>query len=119
MGLSCGCYDDGEADWYADAPNDFTKSPLGRRKRCCSCKKLIPTEAVCIRFRRWRHPSNFIEERIFRYDGEVKLAPYWMCETCGDLYFSLVELEFCVDITENMHDLVREYAEMQREARRP
>ena len=35
-----------------------------------------------------------------------------MCETCIDLYFSLEDLGFCFYLGDNMHDLVKDYADI-------
>ena len=34
-----------------------------------------------------------------------------MCETCSDLYFSLLELGFCINLGDDMSELVKDYAE--------
>lgn len=114
MGLTCECGED-SYDWYFYPPEDYTKAPIGRRHRCCSCNELIGIGATCLRFKRYRWPRPGIEERIYGDGSEVPLGPYWMCEECGDLYWSLDELGYCVPIEENLHQLVEDYAAMQRE----
>ena len=112
MPLSCGC--DGEDfEWFFYTPEDYTKfSMTGRRKRC-SCGDLIDHGAVCVEFKCFRNPSNDIEERIYGDGGEIHMASEWLCERCGDLYFSFVELGYeCVTPEENMMELSKEYAEL-------
>jgi hypothetical protein len=55
------------------------------------------------------YPS--IKEKIYGEGNEVPMTPKWMCERCGDLYFSLTELGFCVSLDDDMRELVKEYAE--------
>lgn len=44
------------------------------------------------------------------------MAPWFMCEECGDLFWSLNELGFCIYLgRDSMRDLAREYAEMTNE----
>jgi hypothetical protein len=45
-------------------------------------------------------------------DNEIPLADKYMCEECGDLYYSLEALGFCLTLGTNMHDLVQEYHEV-------
>lgn len=115
MGLACGC----DNDWYPD-PGDWFFSggtnkyvPLStkRRKRCCSCKELINVGALAIQHPRSRVPDDDIEINIYGDDGEIPIAPDWMCERCSDLYLSLDELGYCVSPRDDMRDLVKEYAE--------
>ena len=66
---------------------------------------------------RYRSPSercNYIEEAI--YGDEVPLAPWFLCETCGDLALSLDELGFCFDLGgDSLKDQIKEYREIERE----
>lgn len=111
MGLSCDC--DGDVDWYYCTPDDYTSLAASKRKRCCSCNILIDVGATTVKFDRWRHPNSEIEERIYDEGGEVELANWYMCEECGDLYFSIVELGFCIQLGEDkMKEVVKEYAEI-------
>jgi hypothetical protein len=112
MGLSCSC-PDGDFDYYYEQPEDFTVLPTSKRKRCCSCKTLIDKNATVLQFNRFRYPKpDSIEERIEGEGCEIYIAPFWMCESCGDQYMNLTALKFCVDPTENMVELVKEYAEV-------
>lgn len=112
MSLSCACDYDGEG-WSYLGPDGYTVFDLKRRKRCCSCRQLIEHNAIAVRFERLRSPVTDIEEKICGTD--VYLADWWMCERCGDLYFSLEELGYCVAIgDQSMLELVAEYADEHR-----
>ena len=118
MPLSCFCDFDPCADgaWFFHAPDDYQTLDRSRAVRCASCKALIKPGDTTIQFTRWRGVTSDIEARIYGDDGEVPLGPMFHCEPCADLYFSLSELGYeCVAPDENMHELVQEYAEMQRE----
>lgn len=109
MGLSCSCNDGDDERMFYFCPNDYIKFQRARRVRCCSCKELIDVGAICTKFQRYRSPLYDIEQRI--YGDEVELSEKFMCETCSDLYFSLDELGFCYNLGDNVHKLVKEYAE--------
>lgn len=113
MPLSCTCYDNDDADWYWWKPDDFSKFNASKRKRCCSCNALISIGDDCLEFTRTRLPKNDIEERIYG-DGieAVPLSPWYMCESCGEQYLNLTEYGYCVDINDNMHDLLAEHRNM-------
>ena len=56
-------------------------------------------------------PYTDIELSIYGEDGEIPLAPFYFCEICADLYFSLFELGFeCLGPGEDMREMVKEYA---------
>ena len=107
MSLSCDC--GGDYDWYYEPyePEDYTTLQTKRRRRCCSCNVLIDIGAICLRFYCHRPPRHDIEEGI--YGDEVPMADKYLCEECSDLYFSFTELGFCINLGENMLDLVQEY----------
>ena len=107
MGLTCYCGDD--YDWYYTGPEDFSTLATKRARRCCSCKAKIPVGGECARFERFRCAENDIEERI--WGDSVQLADRFMCEACAGLYFSLEELGFCINLGDNMRELVRDYAD--------
>lgn len=112
MPLSCGCPDDGDSDWWWFAPEDYTTLATSRGKRCKSCNALVPVGAVVARFNRERVPVSDIEERI--HGDAISRAPWYLCERCADLYFSLEELGFCVSPEDDMRELVKEYAALRR-----
>lgn len=112
MSLSCSCNEDYDFAWYYWPANDFTTLMTSKRKRCKSCNKLIDIENICLEFKRFRYPKNEIEERIYGCDDiEIPLASFYHCEDCGEQYLNLSELKFCVNIADNMFDLLKEYQE--------
>lgn len=110
MSLTCEC-DDWDGDgWYYHGPYEGNYKPC-RGKRCCSCGSMVRTGDTCVTFPRYRGPASEIEERI--YGEEVPLASWVMCETCGDLFWSLDALGFCISIgADSMRELTRQYAEI-------
>lgn len=104
--LSCSCdYEDD--NWYYYHPSNFTIFRWKRRKRCCSCNKLICTNSICVEFNRYRQSKCVIEEKI--HGGEISLASYFMCEKCGEIYFNLSELNYCIYLGDDMRQLLSEY----------
>lgn len=113
MPLSCTCYDNDDAPWYWWNPDDFAKLKSSKRKRCCSCNSMIDVGSECLEFTRTRRAKNEIEERIYGDDIEaVPLASWYMCESCGEQFLNLTEYGYCVDINDNMHDLLKEHREL-------
>lgn len=118
MSLTCECPydDDGDAAWYWWAPKDYSLLETKRSRRCSSCGTLIKPGATVLRFRRAREPRNEIEENIYGEGPEaVPLAPRHLCECCGDIYYNLTELEFCLGPDDNMPDMLADYVEMQKQ----
>jgi len=116
MGLSCSCNEwDGEgAAWIPD--DDYSIMPVRQKRcRCESCGNQINNWSIVLKFFRLRNPVSYVEENIYGEDGEVWLAPWYLCEECADLYFSLDELGYCANPYDSMHELVMEYAEMVQE----
>jgi hypothetical protein len=109
MPLTCSC-DDGDSDEWWYQPADYTTLDTSQRKRCKSCGTLIDRGAIVARFERSRSTRDDVECAIYGDAGQIPLAAWYHCETCADLYFSLVELGYCVGPDESMRDLVREYA---------
>ncbi len=107
MSLACEC--DMDCDWYYTAPKDFTELTTSKRQRCCSCRNLIDVGAISLTFESWRNPRDEIEKRIYGEDGEVPMANKYMCESCGDIYFNLTALDFCVNLGDSMKYLMIEY----------
>lgn len=117
MSLSCDC----DIDWSPEPgdlswcdPGDFTKLKTKKRRRCKSCKSLINVGSDVAKFERYRTPSHVIDIVIYGEDGEIPLAPHYLCDECAGLYFSLKDLGYCMHYADNMRDLVAEYANMQR-----
>jgi hypothetical protein len=129
MGLSCSCggWDgDGwyyivktkllsETPFYRDRKAVFDQEfffPLGtkRGRKCKSCGSMIKVGENCIEFERYiSTEGDEIKERI--HGDEMQIASWFHCERCGEQYLNLEELGYCVDITENMFDLLAEYRE--------
>lgn len=109
MTLSCAC-DFDEDGWWYEAPDDFSVFPQGRRKRCCSCHKLIDAGTQCVEFPRVRYAATDIEERI--YGDTVVLASWYMCEWCGEMYFNLEALGYCHWLGDSIKENLEEYWEL-------
>ena len=105
MSLSCSCYTDG--DWWYFGPDDFSILKTSRRKRCCSCKELINIGACCTEFQRGREPLSYVEERI--WGDEVQIADWYMCGKCSEIYFNLLELNYCLYLGDSMQENLEEY----------
>lgn len=113
MPISCH-YDD-----YTDEPGPFydmdcdtpyINAPvLQRRKRCVSCKEFIKPGSLCTKHPRWTFPRTEVELFIFGEDGEIPLAPDWLCEECSDLFFSFLEKGFAVFPCEDQRDNLIHY----------
>jgi len=52
--LSCTCWEYESAEWFFFDPDDFSKLDTDKRKRCCSCKKLIDIGSDVLKFTRER-----------------------------------------------------------------
>lgn len=108
MGLSCECDYDGDGWFYID--HHETTLRTKRSRRCCSCRTLIKPGSVVVEFPRIKTDE---------LGDEVCLAPYFMCEPCGDLFWTLESLGFCMTIgDESMQSKVREYNEIYQPPRR-
>lgn len=117
MGLTCGCDFDPEPGMtFAYTPDKHETLDTTRRQRCMSCNNLIDIGATAARIKRYKVAETEIEYKI--YGEEVPLADKWFCEECADLCFSLVELGYCVNPHDNMHELVADYAEIQADAKK-
>lgn len=117
MSLSCFCEYQGEpGDVLWDRPLDYSVTRILHARRCASCQSVILNGDTVAAFYRYKVPESDIELKIYGETDEAgpKRATHYHCERCGDLYFSLVELGYCVDIYNDMRELVREYAEMNR-----
>ena len=99
MSLSCFCNDDYEFFYFPPMDYDTADKHL----KCCSCFNRIPAGATIVTFELVTYDDNGEEQY-----GENE----YMCEVCADLYFSLEELGFCINLGDNMRELVEEYAEM-------
>lgn len=113
MGLSCSCdYDPEPGDTLYYGPKDYTTLATKRSRKCKSCGERIPVGAVCAEVPRAKIPESNVEVRIYGEDGEIPLAPCYLCERCADLCFSLEELGYCPSPWEDQRELVADYADM-------
>jgi len=125
MSLSCEC-DTDDCAWYFIGPEDAAENggyaPLAtkRSRKCCSCKARIAVGDLSVRFTRFKYAEwGTVEANIYGEGGEVPLAEWYMCERCGDLYLSITELGYCIDLgRDDMREIVKEYAEMAAHAAR-
>ena len=100
MSLSCECNaDDYEYNYLP--PEDYDTA--AQASRCVSCLARIHAGATIATFELVTYDDNGEEQY-----GETE----HMCEVCADLYFSLEELGFCINLGDDMRELVEEYAEM-------
>lgn len=111
MSLSCHC--DGDYEWYYTPADTYAPLATKRSRKCCSCGNRINVGDISVMFQRFYYAEwGTVAAKIHGEGSEVYMAPHYMCERCGDLYYSLDELGFCININDDMRDLVREYAEM-------
>ena len=96
MSLSCDCSDD--YDFYYEPPNDY--KTIDKDKKCCSCKQEIKAGELLLEFNYFEIDED-LEEEYRRSD--------FMCEKCGDIYLSLEELGFCINLGYSMEALLNEY----------
>lgn len=111
MSLSCDCGIDFDVDysWCYQRNTEFTPFCRKRRRKCASCRQLIEIGADCLTFTRHRHPVTEIEARIYGDGPDVPLADWYYCEHCGELYVMLTDLGFCMELSDNMNDLLLLY----------
>ena len=117
MSLTCECgdYDPEPGDVYVSAVRGYTTLATKRSRKCCSCDERIAVGDLCCEVSRCKVPEYDVERSIWGDDGEVPMAPMFLCERCADLYFSLEELGFCVNPWQDQRELVADYAEMKKE----
>lgn len=113
MGLTCNCEWDpepGSVCWEIPAKHTTLKSKQSRK--CCSCGERIEVGDCVAAFERFKVPEYDIEIAIYgegEWQGPSR-ATWYHCERCADLMFSLSELGFCIDLYDDMRQLVKEYA---------
>jgi hypothetical protein len=119
-------YDYDPGDWCCDLnrPDEYDFEPLQtrRRVRCCSCNKLIDIGSLCIRHPRHRYPYDSIEsqikcgcdiEGVFCDPPSIRIADYFQCERCGEIWLNLQALGFeCLSPNEDMEESLAEYHEL-------
>ena len=101
MPLTCECSDD--YDWFYNSPTEFSILQTINRRKCKSCKQFIEIGAVCLEFFTFCFDENGDE----RYK-----ARQYLCEKCGEIFVSLEDLGFCMELGEDVRDLLKEYHEV-------
>lgn len=112
MPLTCSCdFEPEPGDWYYSGSKDYMPFPDRRRTRCNNpaCGKLISPDDVVSRFSRVKCPYTEAECKIYGEDGEIPLAPHWLCEECADLYWSISDLGFCASPCEDLKQLAKDW----------
>jgi len=111
MPLSCSCdYDWEPGQRISYGGDDFEPLQTSKRKRCQSRKELINIGDLAVKFDICKVTEHEIEIKIYGEDGEVPMAPRYLCEKCGEIYHNLVSVGFvCVWPGENMRELLDEY----------
>jgi hypothetical protein len=110
MSLSCDCgYDYDDPDWWYSSTLKFSTLATKRGRKCCSCGAPIKPGDDMVEFTRWRGPKDDIEERIYGECGEISLASWHMCETCGGLAMAVEESGMCFSIGENIKTQIADY----------
>jgi len=115
MGLTCENENYEEHAWFYRQPTDFTVLSTKRGRNCCSCLRFITVRQPVLAFTCKRPSRSEFEFKFYGYKEEaVPMATRYMCEKCGDLALNLNELGYCTPPGEDMRQLVKEYAEMQK-----
>ncbi len=113
MGLTCycECNEENAAWWYSHSAPAVLQTL--RPRRCKSCNELLHPACeglagvTVLPFARWRGPHNEVEERI--HGDEVPLAPWYLCSGCYPIYLALDQAGVCVQLGENMEELLNEF----------
>ncbi len=118
--LSCDCDYGDDVEWWFDDSGEVAPLATKRMRRCCSCKDRIAVGEDCKPFIRWRNISDYSDHevlvRIYGEGGEYPLPTWYLCDRCAGLYESLDDLGFCGLLGQDLREMCREYAEMQRDA---
>lgn len=100
-------YDGDNFDWWWYSPDDEVPLATKRSRKCCSCGRKINVGDMARRVRRYRSATEW--ESIRGLGDEVQIADWYLCETCGDLAYSLAELGFCYTLDESLQQQIDEY----------
>jgi hypothetical protein len=106
MSLYCPV-DEGSCDWYWILRDELAPLATKRSRKCCSCGERIAVGNPARTVKRHRPATDWEECRGF--GDEIALAPWYLCETCGDLADSVHELGFCFNLGENIKAQIAEY----------
>jgi len=127
MSLSCDCdyeYEFSPGEWDYEYKDNLYLIPLTttRRKRCCSCNKLIDIGSICNKYPRSRYPYSDIEARIttgrnledcFNDEATTPIACHYHCKRCAEIWLNLTEIGYeCLFPNENMEESLKEYHEL-------
>lgn len=107
MGLSCGCPDWYEAEWYYQEPSDFTALNTLRGRRCRSCGSCVQPGSEVLEFTRFREAKLGYEEN--KFGDTVDLASHYLCYRCGEIFLNLSAYGYCVYYDDDMRELLREH----------
>ena len=125
--LSCSCdydYNYEPGDWYFDGPlaPEFITLNFKRRKRCCSCGKLISLKSLCLEHSRVRYPHSDTESWIVtgRHlddslddEASIRIASYYQCEQCAEIYLNLTDIGYeCLNPCDDMCEALKEYHDL-------
>ena len=94
MPLSCECDDD--YDEFYIPPSEYTV--FSEAFSCASCCE--KSRGLGIEFKNYKINDD---------DEEIPLSSSFFCERCADIYFSLNELGFCIELPSSMLELLEEY----------
>ena len=97
--LTCLC--DDTPEFYYDDPKDFTVLDAERYK-CDSCTKVIRKGNTCLTFTCWSVAED-------EWEDDEQITPRTVCEKCGEIYFNLSALGYCMVLGENWKDTLKEY----------
>ncbi len=118
--LACDCDYGDDCEWWHDGGGEVKPLATKRMRRCCSCKDRIAVGDDCMPFARWRTVKDYSDPevlvRIYGEGGEIALPTWYLCDRCAGLYESLDGLGFCNLLGQDMREVCREYADMQRDA---
>lgn len=121
-GLTCSTEDwepePGMKCW--DWPSDYMPMPqFKRRRRCCSCGKLLNPGETVISWECEKIPNTDVEVAIYGEEGAVPLATRYACERCADIGLSLMELGYSFAPGDNAQGLLAEYQAMSPSNKKP
>lgn len=112
MSLTCDCdYDPEPGAVMWEWSSDYSTLNTIRTRKCCSCGEVIQPGDLVAAFDRYKVPDCQAEWNIYGEDewqGPSR-ATWYHCEPYADQMFNLQALGFCLSISDNMQDLLKEY----------
>ena len=90
MGLACDCSDDYDS-YYMDSTD---KNPAKEDCKCGDCGAEIKKDDYILVFDMYESDADYYEE----HDEDRPTDDFLMCEKCADIFHSLTELNFCLNI---------------------